>query len=72
MIDVFFHSGLSQATLAGDQAAGEAACSSTTEESENAMQGKVCQQTVVITNPDGLHMRPAANFARWPPVSKVK
>jgi phosphocarrier protein HPr len=32
-------------------------------ESQDAMSGETLQQTVRVTNPDGLHMRPATAFA---------
>jgi phosphotransferase system HPr (HPr) family protein len=32
-------------------------------ESQDAMNGETLQQTVRVTNPDGLHMRPATAFA---------
>jgi len=51
------------AVPAGAGAASEAGCSSSLRESLDAMNGDTYQQKVVITNPQGLHLRPAAAFS---------
>src|SRR5947208_17186276 len=52
-----------QGTPAGGQPALDAARASLLE-SQDAMNGETLQQKVVITNPQGLHMRPATAFAQ--------
>ncbi len=48
---------------AGTETPVKAGCSSRPQESQDAMNGETLHRKVVISNSDGLHMRPATAFA---------